>query len=62
MKKPKEDNPIKILAEEHFSGVKDKKEFNTILSELFKHGIEIVLKAGLDENLGHDQCLRPLFS
>jgi hypothetical protein len=53
--KTKEDNPIKILAEELFSGVKDKKKFNTILSELFKHGIETVLKAELDEHLGHDK-------
>lgn len=53
MKKQKEENPIKTLAEEIFGGVKDKKEFNNILSELFKHGIETVLKAELDEHLDH---------
>jgi transposase-like protein len=58
MKKQKEENPIKALADELFGGVKDKQEFNTILSDLFKHGIEMVLKAELDEHLGdhrHEQ-------
>jgi len=41
------------LAEELFGWVKDKQEFNTILSDLFKHGIQTVLKAELDEHLGH---------
>jgi transposase-like protein len=54
MKKQKEENPIKTLAEELFGGVKDKKEFNNILAELFKHGIETVLKAELDEHVGHE--------
>jgi transposase-like protein len=53
MKKTKETNPMKAYAEEIFAGVKDKKEFKDILSELFKHGIEAVLKAELDEHLGH---------
>lgn len=55
MKKQKEENPMKALAEELFSGVKDKQEFNTILSDLFKHGIEMVLKSELDEHLGHQR-------
>lgn len=55
MKKPKEVNPIKTIAEELFGGVKDKKEFNNLLTELFKHGIETVLRAELDEHLGHDK-------
>lgn len=45
MKKQKNTNPIKVLAEEIFGGVKNKQEFNNMLSELFKHGIETVLKA-----------------
>jgi hypothetical protein len=53
MKKQKEENPMKALAEEIFGRVKDKKEFNNILSELFRHGIETVLKSELDEHLGH---------
>lgn len=55
MKKQKEENPIKVFAEEIFAGIKDKKEFNKILSDLFKHGIETVLKAELDEHLSHDR-------
>lgn len=33
MKEKEESNPMKTLAEEIFGGVKDKKEFNSILSD-----------------------------
>ena len=53
MTKQKEENPIKALAKELSGGVKNNQEFNTILSDLFEHGIETVLKAALDEHFGH---------
>lgn len=55
MKKQKEQqtDPTKQFAEELFGKVRDKKEFNQIVSQLIKHGIETVLKAELDEHLGN---------
>jgi putative transposase len=55
MKNQEEKDPMKQLAEELFGKVKDKKEFNSILSDLIKHGIETVLKAEMDEHLGHEK-------
>lgn len=43
------------LAAELFGKVKDKSEMKDMLSELYKHGIEALLKAELNEHLEHDK-------
>jgi transposase-like protein len=53
--KKKTPSPLSPIAEELFKGVRSKEEFNKIVSELIKQGIETVLKAELDEHLGNQR-------
>ena len=53
--KKKEPSPLSPIAQELFKGVRKKEDFNKIVSELIKHGIETVLKAELDEHLGNEK-------
>ena len=55
MKSKKEVSPMQQLASELFGKVKDKSEMKDMLSELYKHGIEALLKAELNEHLEHDK-------
>jgi len=55
MKEKKEPNPMQQLAEQLFGKIKDKSEAKEMLSELYKYGIEAMLKAELDEHLEHDK-------
>ncbi len=43
------------LAEQLFGKIKDKTEAKQMLSELYKYGIEAMLKAELDEHLQHEK-------
>lgn len=51
MKQKKEPNPMQQLASELFGKIKDKSEAKQMLQELYKYGIEAMLKAELDEHL-----------
>jgi putative transposase len=51
MKEKKEANPMQQLASELFGKIKDKSEAKQMLQELYKYGIEAMLKAELDEHL-----------
>lgn len=51
--KKKEESPLSPLAQALFKDVRSKEDFNKIVSELIKHGIETVLQAELDEHLDH---------
>src|SRR5580658_636306 len=55
MKKQKENNPMADLAAQLFKGVRTQDEFNSIIGTLMKQGLETVLKAELDEHLGHEK-------
>jgi putative transposase len=58
MKEKKEKSQIQELAAELFSNVKNTTEAKQMLQDLYKHGIEAVLRAELDEHLaqeGNDQ-------
>lgn len=55
MKEKKPKDPTQQMAEDLFGKVRDKKEFNQIVSQLIKHGIETVLKAELDDHLGNEK-------
>ncbi len=55
MKLKKEPNPMQQIAEQLFGKIKDKSEAKNMLSELYKYGIEAMLKAELDEHLEHDK-------
>lgn len=54
-KKKKEESPLNSLAAELFKGVRSKEDFNKIVADLIKHGMETVLKAEIDEHLGHEK-------
>ena len=49
--KRKEPSKLSPIAQELFKGIRSKEEFNAIVSELIKQGIETVLKAEIDEHL-----------
>lgn len=51
--KKKEASPMSPIAQELFKGVRSKEEFNKIVSELIRHGVETVLRAEMDEHLGN---------
>lgn len=51
MKEKKQPNPMEQLATELFSKVKSTSEAKEMLQQLYKYGIEAVLKAELDEHL-----------
>lgn len=53
--KRKDPTPLSPIAAELFKGVRSKEDFNSIVSELIKHGLETVLKAELDEHLGNEK-------
>jgi len=53
--KRKEPSPLSPIAQELFKGVRSKEDFNAIVSELIKHGIETVLKAEVDAHLGNEK-------
>ena len=55
MKEKKEPNPMQQLAAELFGKVKDKSEAKQMFQELYKYGIEAMLKAELDEHLDHEK-------
>lgn len=55
MKEKKTPNPMQQLAEELFGKVKDKTEAKQMFQELYKYGIEAMLKAELDEHLSHEK-------
>lgn len=55
MKEKKDYNPMKEIAEELFSKVKTAQEGKLLLSDLYKYGIEAMLKAELDEHLLHNR-------
>jgi putative transposase len=53
--KKKEPSPLSPIAQELFKGIRSKEEFNKIVSELIKQGIETVLKAEIDDHLGNEK-------
>jgi transposase-like protein len=55
MKKQKEINPMADLAAQLFKGVRTQEEFKSIFSTLMKEGLETVLKAEMEEHLGHEK-------
>lgn len=55
MKKKKEPTAISTLASELFKNVRSKEEFNEILAQLMKEGLETVLRAEMDEHLDHEK-------
>jgi putative transposase len=55
MKEKKEPNPMQQLASELFGKVKDKSEAKQMLQDLYKYGIEAMLKSELDEHLDQEK-------
>ena len=55
MKEKKDPNPMEQLAGELFGKIKDKSEAKQMFRDLYKYGIEAMLKAELDEHLDHDK-------
>ena len=55
MKEKKEPNPMQQLAAELFGKIKDKSEAKQMFQELYKYGIEAMLKAELDEHLDQER-------
>lgn len=55
MKEKKESNPMQQLAAELFGKIKDKSEAKQMFQELYKYGIEAMLKAELDEHLSQEK-------
>lgn len=55
MKEKKEPNPMQQLASELFGKIKDKSEAKQMFQELYKYGIEAMLKAELDEHLSQEK-------
>jgi putative transposase len=55
MKKQKESNPMADLAAQLFKGVRTQEEFKSIFSTLMKEGLETVLKAEMEDHLGHEK-------
>jgi putative transposase len=55
MKKKKEESPYGAMVADLFKNVRSKEEFNQIMAQLMKEGLETVLKAEMDEHLDHDK-------
>lgn len=55
MKEKTPPNPMQQLAGELFGKIKDKSEAKQMFQELYKYGIEAMLKAELDEHLSHEK-------
>jgi len=55
MKEKKTPNPMQQLASELFGKIKDKSEAKQMFQELYKYGIEAMLKAELDEHLDQEK-------
>ncbi|HEY8361925.1 MAG TPA: IS256 family transposase [Tissierellaceae bacterium] len=55
MKKKKEESPYAAIVADLFKNVRSKEEFNQIMTQLMKEGLETVLRAELDEHLDHDK-------
>lgn len=55
MKKKKEESPYSAIVADLFKNVRSKEEFNQIMAQLMKEGLETVLKAEMDEHLDHDK-------
>lgn len=55
MKEKKEPNPMQQLAAELFGKIKDKSEAKQMFQDLYKYGIEAMLKAELDEHLSQEK-------
>jgi putative transposase len=49
------DNQQSNLPKDFFKQFKSKEDFQSFFSELYKHGVEEMLKAELDEHLGYDK-------
>lgn len=54
-RKKKEPSSLSPIAEELFKGIRSKEDFNKIVADLIKHGIETVLKAEMDDHLGNEK-------
>ena len=54
-RKKKEPSPLSQIAEELFKGIRSKEDFNKIVADLIKRGIETVLKAEMDDHLGNEK-------
>jgi putative transposase len=54
-KEKKEPNPLQQLASELFGKVKDKSEAKQMFQDLYKYGIEAMLKSELDEHLDQEK-------
>ena len=59
MKEKKEPNSMQQLAGELFGKIKDKSEAKQMFQELYKYGIEAMLKAELDEHLDQEKQQEP---
>jgi transposase-like protein len=55
MKKKKEESPYSAIVADLFKNVRSKEEFNQVMAQLMKEGLETVLKAEMDEHLDHDK-------
>lgn len=55
MKKKKEESKYSAVVAELFKNVRSKEEFNQVIADLMKEGLETVLKAEMDEHLGHEK-------
>lgn len=55
MKKKKEESPYSAIVADLFKKVRSKEEFNQIMAQLMKEGLEAVLRAEMDEHLDHDK-------
>jgi putative transposase len=55
MKKKKEASPYAAIVADLFKNVRSKEEFNQIMAQLMKEGLETVLKAEMDEHLDHEK-------
>jgi putative transposase len=55
MKKKKEESPYSALVADLFKNIRSKEEFNQVMAQLMKEGLETVLKAEMDEHLDHDK-------
>lgn len=55
MKKKKEESSYSAIVADLFKNVRSKEEFNQVMAQLMKEGLETVLKAEMDEHLNHDK-------
>ena len=59
MKKEEQTDPQKpTLPKDFFKQFKNKEEFHSFFNDLFKQGVEEMLKAELEEHLGYEKYSR----